>query len=123
MHYLVKGEFIEENLAGKTPEEAAMYIEQVIHPSLEMLWNWEQAKKVMGGVIAGERTAAFLLDAESNAEVGRMLRALPFWGAMRWNIAPIQSVQSAIEQDRESIKAWRGMTAPMEAAPMPTASN
>jgi len=109
MHHLVKGEFIEETLAVKTPEESAMYVQQVIKPSLEALWKLADEKKVVGGVTAGFREAAFIVDVDSNAEVGRLLRSLPFWGAMRWTVSPLQSFQSAIDQDRESIEAMRAV--------------
>jgi hypothetical protein len=109
MHYLVKCEFIEENLAGKTPEESAMYIQQVIKPSLEALWKLAEEKKIVGGVVAGVREGAFIIDVDSNAEAGRLLRGLPFWGAMRWAVSPLQSFQSAIDQDREAIEQMRAM--------------
>ena len=109
MHYLVGCEFIEENLAGKTPEEAAMYTEQVIRPSLESLKNLAQEKKIVGGIVAGVREGAFVIDVDTHTEVGRMLRSLPFWGAMRWTVTPLQSFQSAIEQDREAIQSMRAM--------------
>jgi hypothetical protein len=109
MHYLVKGESIEELLAGKTPEEMSMFVQQVIKPSLEALWKLAEEKKVVGGVVAGERECAFVIDVESNAEVGRLLRSLPFWGATRWTVSPLQSFQSAIEQDREAIQAMQAM--------------
>ena len=109
MHYLVKAEFIEEILAGKTPEESAMYIQQVVKPSLEALWKLAEEKKVDGGVVAGVREAVFIIDVDSNAEVGRLLRSLPFWGAMRWTVSPLQSFQSAIDQDSEAIRAMRAM--------------
>ena len=80
MHYLVKGEFIEEILAGKTPEESAMYSQQVIKPSLEALWKHAEDKKIVGGTIAGAREAAFIIDVDSNAEVGRLLEEPSFLG-------------------------------------------
>jgi hypothetical protein len=109
MHYLVKGEFIEEILAGKTPDESAMFVQQIVKPSLEALWKHAEDKKIVGGTVAGVREAAFIIDVDSNAEVGRMLRTLPFWGAMRWTVVPLQSFQSAIEQDREAVQAMRAM--------------
>jgi hypothetical protein len=109
MHYLVKGEFIEEIFAGKTPEESAMYVQQVVKPSLQTLWKHAEDKKIVGGTVAGGREAAFIIDVDSNAEVGRMLRTLPLWGAMRWNVVPLQSFQSAIDQDSEAVQAMRAM--------------
>jgi hypothetical protein len=107
MHYLVKGEFIEELLAGKTPEESATFVQQVIKPGLEALWKHTEDKKIVGGTVAGAREAAFIVDVDSNAEVGMLLRSLPFWGDMRWSVSSLQSLQSAIEQDREAIQAMR----------------
>ena len=109
MQYVVRGEFIEETLAGKTSEESAMYIQQVVKPSLEALWNLAQEEKIFGGVVAGARECAFVIDADSNTEVGRVLRSLPFWGATRWDISPLQTFQSALDQDREAIQAMREM--------------
>jgi hypothetical protein len=109
MHYLVKGEFIEETLAGKSPEESAMFVKQAIEPSLEALWKHAEDKKLVGGVVAGGRETAFIVDVESNAEVGRVLRSLPFWGVMRWTVSPLQSFQSAIDQNREAAQAMRAM--------------
>lgn len=109
MHYLVKGEFIEEMLAGKNPEESAVFSQRVIKPSLEALSKLAEEKKVLGGVTAGAREAAFIIDVDSNAEVGSLLRSLPFWGAMRWTVSPLQSFQSAADQDHEAIQAMRAM--------------
>lgn len=105
MHYLVRGEFIEETNAGKTPEAAAMLYQQVVRPSLESLWKFVEERRATGGVVAGERVCAFIVDADSNVEVGRMLRSLPFWGATRWTVSPLQSFESALDQDREAMQA------------------
>jgi hypothetical protein len=109
MHYLVEAESIEEVLVGKTPEEAAVYVQQVIEPSLEALSKHVEEKRIVGGVAAGGRGCAFILDADSNAEVGRLLRSLPFWSATRWTVVPLQSFQSALDQDREADQAMRPM--------------
>src|SRR5580698_2922143 len=103
MHYLVTGEFIEEMLAGKTPEESAMFSQQVVKPSLDALSKHAEEKKITGGVVAGAREAALILDVDSNAEVGRLLRSLPFWGGMRGSVSPRRSFQSAADQDSEAV--------------------
>jgi hypothetical protein len=109
MHYLVKGEFIEETLSGKSPEESAMFSKQVIKPSLEALSKLAEEKSILGGVTAGARETAFIVDVDSHAEVGRLLRSLPFWGAVRWSVSPLQSFQSAADQDSEAVQAMRAM--------------
>ncbi len=60
-------------------------------------------------MIAGVREGVFILEASSNEEVGTFLRNLPFWGAMKWTVFPIQSFKSAVEQDKASFKQARAM--------------
>src|SRR5271157_3207144 len=111
MWYFVKGEFVEENIAGKPILENFSWIEMIVHSSLEMLDKWMQDKKLYGGIIAGERVGVFMLEASSNEEVGRMLRSLPFWSALRWTVSPIQSFDSSVERDKEAFKRGREMMA------------
>jgi hypothetical protein len=100
---------VEENIAGKPFANVMSWIEMVVHPSLEALGKSVGDKKVMGGVVAGVREGVFLLEASSNEEVGMFLRNLPFWGAMKWTVFPIQSFKSAVEQDKASFKQARVM--------------
>ncbi len=54
-------------------------------------------KKLTGGILAGQRAGAFVIDAQSNEEVGTILAGLPFWGLVKWDVKPLQSIRSAIE--------------------------
>jgi hypothetical protein len=113
MWYFVKGEFVEENIAGKPQAEVEAFITQIIHPSLQAIEDSTKQGKVLGGIAAGERTGYFLVDQPNHEEVGKWLRSLPFWGALKWTVVALQSPRSAIEQDRMSIEqAKRMMTAP-----------
>lgn len=109
MQYFVRAEFVEENITGKPFGDVMSWIETVIHPSLEALEKAVGARMVTGGVIAGVRTGVFILEASSHEEVGMYLRNLPFWGAMKWTVFPIQSFKSAVEQDKASFKQARAM--------------
>ena len=109
MQYFIRGEFVEQNIAGKPFAEAMSWIETVVHPSLEAADKFVREKKITGGVIAGVREGVFILEAPSNEEVGMFLRNLPFWGAMKWTVSPIQSFKSAVEQDKASFKQARAM--------------
>jgi len=104
MLYFVKAEFIEENNAGKPMQQIAAFIEGMIAPSLEMLEKALQDRKITGGLTAGAREGYFILDASTNEDVGKFLRGLPFWPAMKWTTVPLQSPRSAIEQDKASIE-------------------
>ena len=104
MMYLVSAEFIENSV---TPEAFPQVWENVIRPSLETLAKMADEKKLTGGVLVGQRAGAFVIDAQSNEEVGTVLGNLPFWGLIKWNVTPLQSVRSAIERDRKAVDAMK----------------
>jgi len=111
MQYFVKAEFVEENIAGKPAEDVIKWIEMIIHPSLDMLQSQINGGKIQGGVAAGERVGYMIIDAPSHEAVGDWARSLPFWGAMRWTIVPLQSPKSAVEQDKAAFARARAMIA------------
>ena len=109
MQYFVKGEYIEDNTAGKSFQDAVAYIQTVVHPSLQALDRATREGKGIGGVGAGERVGYFILEAPNNEAVGKFLRDLPFWGALKWTIVPLQTFQSAIDQDLAAFENARQM--------------
>jgi muconolactone delta-isomerase len=110
MRYLVRGEFVEESLEGRTPEESDLYFQQVVRPSIDALWKLAEEKKAVRGVTAGERESVFVVDAESSAEIERLLSSLPFRRFMKCTVSPIQSLKSALDQHRKAVQAMRTMT-------------
>ena len=78
------------------PEQIAYYAEHAVLPSLETLAKWQADGRVAGGVPAGYRGVAFLIDAASADELGELLTALPFWRINRWSVTPLQSFDSAV---------------------------
>jgi hypothetical protein len=99
MQYFVKGEFVEDNIAGKPFPDVMTYIQQVIHPSLHALDKATREAKVIGGIGAGERIGYMILEAPNHEEVGKFLRNLPFWGSLKWTIVPLQTFESCVAQD------------------------
>ena len=109
MLFLVNAEHVD---AGPMmpPEEAIAYIEQVVIPSIEMLAQWEREGRVRaGGVFPGERVGAFVMEADSAEEVGRLLGSLPFWGQIKWEVRALQSLSSTVERERSIIAQTRGV--------------
>jgi len=104
MLYLVLGEFIENSV---TPEAFPQVWEGVIRPSLESLAKMVDEKKLSGGISVGQRAGAFMIEAQSNEELGTILGNLPFWGLVKWNVTPLQSIRSAIERDRKAVEAMK----------------
>ena len=109
MQYFVKGEFVEENIAGKSFQDTATFIRTVVHPSLLALDRATREGKGIGGVGAGERAGYIILEAPNHEAVGKFLRDLPFWGALKWTIVPLQTFQSAVEQDLAAIENAKQM--------------
>jgi hypothetical protein len=110
MRYLVRGEFNEEGPEGRTPEESDLYFQQVVRPSIEALWTLAE-EKAARGVTAGERESVFVVDADSSAEIERLLSSLPSRGSVRWTVSPIQSLKSALDQHRKTVQVMRATIA------------
>lgn len=107
MFFLVKAELVETGPL-MPPDRLVPFIEKDVLPSLETLSRWEEQGKAKGGVFAGQRAGAFVLEAASTEEVGELLSSLPFWHALRWDVIPLQSTRSTIERERKVLAQVRG---------------
>jgi hypothetical protein len=106
MQFLVIGEYVEHG-ALVPPDQVASIIENAILPSLEILARWVEQGTARGGIYAGERAGAFIVEAESPEALGAMLAGLPFWGIVQWEVRPLQSVRSAVERERSAVQMIR----------------
>lgn len=100
MLFLVSGEWVEVG-ALLPPEQVVQVLDQIVLPSLELLAEWEQQGRIHGGILVGERAGTFTLEAASHEEAGQLLSSLPFWGYVKWQVRPLQSVRSAAERERQ----------------------
>jgi muconolactone delta-isomerase len=101
MLYHVTGEWVEDPTVSA--EEFPALWEQMVRPSLEALSKMVDEKKT-GGVFAGQRVGAFIIDASSHEELGQIIASLPFWSRLKWNVTPLQSFRSAIERDSKAME-------------------
>jgi hypothetical protein len=104
MLYLVTGEWVEDPTV--VAEEFPSLWENMVRPSLETLSKTFDDKKT-GGVFAGQRMGAFILDVSSHEEVGSFLASLPFWSRLTWNVTPLQSFRSALERDSKAMEGLK----------------
>lgn len=105
MQFLVEA----ENIDGLIPmKDVPDYINHIVIPSYEQLIKLESENKIKGGLLAGQRAGAFVMDASSPEDLGKMLRAIPFWGMVKWKVTPLQSLKSALEQDGHIAKMLSG---------------
>ncbi len=105
MLYLIEA----ENIDGLIPmKEVPDYINHIVIPSYEQLIKLELENKIKGGLLAGQRAGAFVMEASSSEDVGKILRGIPFWGMVKWTVTPLQSFKSAMEQDGQIAKMLSG---------------
>jgi hypothetical protein len=106
MLYVIKAE-METSLGALPPEQTIGTLENAILPSLEILAKWEETGKIKGGAIAGYRSGFILVDAISHQEVADLLRSLPFWGLLKFDIIPLQTFRSALNGDRGVLERFK----------------
>jgi len=98
-----------ENIDGLIPmKDVPDYISHIVIPSYEQLIKLESENKLKGGLVAGQREGAFIIEASSNDELGKVLRSIPFWGMVKWKVTPLQTLKSALEQDGNIAKMLSG---------------
>jgi hypothetical protein len=103
MQYLVEAENIDGLIQMKDVPD---YVNSIVIPSYDLLIKLEEEGKIKGGLIAGQRAGVFVIDADSNEDLGKKLRSIPFWGMVKWKTTPLQSFKSARTQDGEIVKSF-----------------
>jgi hypothetical protein len=53
-----------------------------------------------GGLPVAERKFVFILEAASTVEVDRILRDIPAWGVLQWQVTPLQSFAGRASMER-----------------------
>ena len=54
-----------------------------------------------------------VVDASSGEELAKMMTSLPFWGSLAWEVIPIQSYGSGIEDIERQISELKKMASMM----------
>lgn len=109
MQYLVTMEFVEPGPLFAPPQLAAL-MEQAILPSFDALEQLRREQRVLaGGVLAGTRTAVFIVEAASNDELDQLVEGLPFWAVMRTSVAPLQAFAKRAANDRALLERLKSL--------------
>jgi hypothetical protein len=116
LRFLVIGKAVEYG-GPVNPADAAMLFENVILPSIEMTKEWEEKKMVVGGLFAGQRAGVIIIEASTGEELSSWLQRLPFWGLNTWEIIPLQSFQSGVEDVKKQIANVKKMAEMMSKMP------
>ena len=104
MQYLVTMEYVDPGPLVP-PQQVGQLVEQVVLPGFEALGKLKAEKKILaGGVVAGTRTLAFIVDVADNDELDKLLETNPFWGIMKTDATPLQDFEKRAAQDRQSLE-------------------
>ena len=107
MRYLVTMETIDSGeILG--PAENAALLEDVVIPSLQTFSEWEKAGTIRGGLLAGRRGVAFIVDADSNEALSDMLGSLPVWGTAEVEVTPLESIDHRLNSLKAIAQQMRG---------------
>ena len=88
-----------------SPEEALNILEKIVLPSFEMLIKLEGEKKILGGGLpVGERSIVFIMEASSNEELDAVLRKIPMWGSLDWEVTPLVSFGARAATESQVVK-------------------
>ena len=109
MRYFVKGEFVEPGPTFSdrpfSDRRFVQMLENTILPSFENVIKLEKEKKILAsGLFTGARAGVFIIDAESNDELTRLLYTLPFWGIIKWEVIPLDTFEDRIQIDRKLLQ-------------------
>jgi hypothetical protein len=87
-----------------SPEEALKILEKIILPGFEALIKLEGEKKILGGGLpVGERSFVFIMEASSNEELDEVLRTIPMWGSLDWEVTPLTSFAARAAKERKVV--------------------
>ena len=92
-----------------TPQEGIALLENHVIPTLAELGSSESV--LAGGLAVGERALAFIIQAESNAAADAMIRQLPMWSLITWEVKPLQSFAARAAIERGTVEHLKGMLA------------
>ena len=99
MKYLVSGY---DGPGFATPKQALELLENLVLPSLDALNKLQAEKKILaGGLKVGQRAFVFIAEAESNEKLDRMLREIPFWGILKWEVTPLEGFDTRAAEERD----------------------
>lgn len=73
-----------------TPEAGQAFIEQIIFPTLARAEELAKGKKILaGGPVLGRVALRFIVEAESLADVDKMITSLPIWPLAEIRVTPL----------------------------------
>ncbi len=105
MKYLVTAT---EGPAFASPAETAYLLKKIILPGFDAVMKLESEKKILaGGLPVGDRALVFIIEAASHEELDKLLRGLPFWPVLEWDVTALQTFEGRAAQDRQFVHDFK----------------
>ena len=97
---------------GAAPgREAREVLQGAVLPTFDRLALLEKSRKVLaGGLPVGERAFVMIVNARSNEELDEVLRDLPMWAALDWQVTPLQTFRGRAATERAFLRKMRKAT-------------
>jgi hypothetical protein len=86
-------------------EQTIEQLDKLVIPTLESLGK--DGKVRAGGIASGTLTGAFVIEAQSKDEVTALVRALPAWSIMQWQVTPIDSFAHRADVEKKVVQGLR----------------
>ena len=102
MQYLVRGT---SGPRFAIVEEAFQLLQEIVVPSLDQLAKLKDEGKILaGGLPVGDRAVVFIVKAADNNEVDQLVRNIPLWPGMDWDVTPLQSFKGRASMESKAIQ-------------------
>ena len=88
-----------------SPGEAAQMLKNLVLPTFDIILGWEKDNRSIGGLPAGARAFALVIEADSNQALDAMLRSLPLWGLLQWEVTPLVSFADRAALERAQLQS------------------
>lgn len=93
-----------------------------IDQALRNLKSGNKTKKLSVAFLQHKRAGAIMIEAPSAEELSSWMTSLPFWGRLTWEVIPLQTFQSGIDDlkhEIESVKKMVSVTEKSQQQPLP----
>jgi len=89
-------------------EEALELLEGLVLPGLDAVMALEAKGTIRaGGLPVGQRAFMFIIEAPDNAALDELLRELPLWPLLEWEVIPLESVAAREAHERRVVAAMK----------------
>lgn len=92
------------------PNQVVPMMENLILPGLAHMVKLQADKTILaGGIYAGGRGGAMILEASSSDEVDRIIHTIPMWPLLEWTVTPLASFTTRHAFEKENTANFKKM--------------